>query len=282
MVDILQDSLGNGAKGHSVTWQPIKAICATCQTAFEGRAAIVDGIEAYRPENCPECAAELLAQERRQVAQDKLADACEKELQVWMRECGCPFDLLTKSFSNFDAKAQPRAFKVISGYDFREGKSIILASQDYGIGKTHLAAAAVNRILREISPARLVYDYYVQTVRCPVYFTTEPRMLDRIRATFNDGHTETEEQVYRRLETVPLLIIDDVGKLKPRDPNFLQGVYFRIMDTRSTNKRPIIMTTNLTLEELEQHLGGATADRLRGMCGPDNIIIMKGHSYRRR
>jgi DNA replication protein DnaC len=244
--------------------------------------AVIDGAESYRTEHCPECAAELLAQERRQEAQEKLAEACGQQQQAWIKECGCPIELIKRSFENFDQKAQPRAFRAMSGYDFKAGRSILLASVDYGIGKTHLAAAVVNRILREEPPARLAFGYYVQLLRCPVLFITENQMLARIRATFNDG-AETEEQVYRHLETVPLLIVDDVGKLRPRDSSFLQGVYFRVIDSRCTHNRPVILTTNLDVSkgELEAHIGGASADRLRGMCGKENMVLMSGRSYRR-
>jgi DNA replication protein DnaC len=266
-----------------VTWSQALINCAVCGTEFEARVAQIDGVEAYRAENCSGCAAELLAQERRQEAQEKLADACEKQQQVWIKECGCPIELLKRSFANFDQKAQPRAYKVMSAYDFKAGKSVLLASTDYGVGKTHLAAAVVNRILLEESPARLVHNYYVQLLRCPVYFTTESQMLARIRATFDDSRIETEEQVYRQLETVDLLIVDDVGKLRPRDSSFLQGVYFRVIDSRCTHNRPVILTTNLdvTKGELEAHIGGASADRLRGMCGKENMVLMSGKSYRR-
>lgn len=264
-------------------WNKAPSNCGICGTAFEARVALVDGVESYRTENCPDCAAELLAQERRQEAQEKLAQACEQQQQVWIKECGCPVELIKRSFDNFDAKAQPRAFKVVSGYDFKAGKSVLLASTDYGVGKTHLAAAVVNRILREEPPARLAHSYYVQLLRCPVYFTTESQMLARIRATFDDSKTETEEQVYRQLETVDLLIVDDVGKLRPREASFLQGVYFRVIDARCTHNRPVILTTNLDVSkgEFEAHIGGASADRLRGMCGKENMVLMSGRSYRR-
>ncbi len=277
------DSLATDRPTHSVTWCRKATNCGICGSEFSARVAVIDGAESYRTEHCPDCAAELLAQERRQEAQDRLARACEAQQQAWIKECGCPIELIKRSFDNFDAKAQPRAFKVMSGYDFKAGKSVLLASVDYGIGKTHLAAAVVNRILREEPPARLAHSYYVQLLRCPVYFTTESQMLARIRATFDDSKTETEEQVYRQLETVDLLIIDDVGKLRPRDGSFLQGVYFRVIDARCTHNRPVILTTNLDVAkgEFEAHIGGASADRLRGMCGKENMVLMSGRSYRR-
>ena len=254
-----------------------------CGAEFLARVALIDGVESYRTEHCPECAADLLAKERREEAEKKLAQASLEQQQVWIKECGCPIELIKRSFENFDHRPQTRAYKIMSGFDFKAGKSALLASTDYGVGKTHLAAAVVNRILRDEPTARLAYGYYVQLLRCPVYFTTEAQMLARIRATFDDSRVETEEQVYRQLETVDLLIIDDVGKLRPRDASFLQGVYFRVIDSRCIHNRPVILTTNLdvTKGEFEAHVGGASADRIRGMCGKENLVLMSGKSYRR-
>jgi DNA replication protein DnaC len=106
--------------------------------------------------------------------------------------------------------------------------------------------------------------------------------MDRIRATFNDGARETDEEIYLQLERVRLLIVDDVGKRTPRDLSFTQQVWFRIIDGRYRAQRPLVLTTNLLPNELDQHIGGACADRLMEMCGASGLIAMKGTSYRRR
>jgi len=118
---------------------------------------------------------------------------------------------------------------------------------------------------------------------CPVHLTTEQKLLNRIRQTYNqrDEEGETEEDVFSALERFHLLIIDDVGKVRPRDYSFLQGVYFRIIDDRYTEEDNIILTTNLDLAELETHIGGASSDRLREMAGKQGFIKMTGKSERR-
>jgi DNA replication protein DnaC len=42
---------------------------------------------------------------------------------------------------------------------------------------------------------------------------------------------------------------------------------------------PIIITTNLDVVRIEEHIGGACADRLVQMCGK-NFVRMTGKSYR--
>jgi DNA replication protein DnaC len=194
---------------------------------------------------------------------------------------------MDKTLDNFERKYQERAFDVISRYDWSKenAKSIVLLSPEwYGAGKTHLVCGLVHRIINTAESAYINSEGFIKRRRCPVYFTTETDLLLRIRSTYNrqpgdDG--EREEGIYNKLNRYQLLIIDDVGKVKPRDYAFLQQVYYRIIDSRYVNEQPIILTTNLRANDLEAHIGGSCADRLREMAG-SNFVVMKGESYRKK
>lgn len=134
-----------------------------------------------------------------------------------------------------------------------------------------------------ISEAAVVDKYGITLRSCPVLYTNEAHLLPRIRDTYNnDRKSETEEEIYRDLASTKLLIIDDVGKTRPRDLSYLQTVYYRIIDDRYALNKRIILTTNLIMSALEEHLGGAVTDRLREMCGKGGFIKMAGVSYRKR
>ena len=157
------------------------------------------------------------------------------------------------------------------------------------MGKTHLVCALVNRLIQDKKEESVVlHDGSIRFRSCPAFFVQENMLLARIRDTFNSGLTiedegyENEEMIYRELEKTPLLIIDDVGKVRPKDYSFLQGVYFRVIDSRYNEGKSIIITTNLNYDELEVHIGGACADRLREMAGKAGFIVMTGKSYRAR
>lgn len=291
-VDILQDSLVTGREGHSVTWRDERRTCS-CGAVFEARIAAIDGVDVYSAEQCRKCWDETVRLERIAEAQVRLAEASTARAKTWVTECNCPPQLLAKTFDGFDKKRQPAAHKLMSSWEWKADKGVVLWSDGYGVGKTHLCGALVGKILQTEKAARLVRDFYVQEFRCPVYFTTEPQLMDRIRATFSgkpESNQEwnprgssgqaTDEDIYRELSMVKVLVVDDVGKVRPRDPSFLQGVYYRIIDGRYTAGLPIVITTNLSLAELEAHVGGASADRLSEMCGR-NFVKMSGESYRR-
>ncbi len=208
----------------------------------------------------------------------------------WKVACNLPVLFSKKTFANFERGLQPKAYDLIKNYKRESGQSIVLLSSNlYGVGKTHLVAALVNDLIEKIEPA-VFYpdDCSIRYRLCPAYFTAENNLLARVRDTFNSGLVlgdedyENEEMIYHELGNTPLLLIDDVGKVHPRDYSFLQGVYFRIIDSRYTNQKPIILTTNLSFTELENHIGGACADRLVEMAGREGFIIMAGKSYRQR
>lgn len=259
------------------------AKCVDCGELFEQVVYIrPDDSEVAPDPRCRECSAEHERLERHaehiretQRISDERRDewraALSHELQDRFRAA---------SFDSFDSKLQPAAFKALSSWG---GQSLTIASppKTYGVGKTHLVSALASRLVETMDAAVSVQGYVVRLPR-PVIFTTEPLLMDRIHATFSDGVREPVEQVYMELERVRLLIIDDVGKRRPRDPSFTEQVWFRIVDGRYKANRPLILTTNLLPSELEEHIGGAAADRMGEMCGQKGMVVMKGQSYRRQ
>jgi len=161
-------------------------------------------------------------------------------------------------------------------------KSLVLFSESsWGVGKTHLACSIGHRVL----------DLWQgKPGLCPVRFISEPQLFMDITGTYNYSQDEratkpSETDIIRRMITVPLLILDDVGKRKPADPRFVQRVLFSIIDGRYNYNRPIVMTANLNPEGLARYLGGgdsdeAILDRLIGMCG-GGFTRMDGQSKRR-
>ncbi len=244
---------------------------------------VIDDVPRESRHLCQECL------DKKHLAEYEAAQKAELERlnaqprTEWIADSHIPIKFRGKTFENFDPQLQRRAFEVMQGYTGEKG--IVLSSPDlYGVGKTHLAAALAMRIIQKTDVA--VIRDGIRLRACPVYLEVEASVLMRIRAT-NNHHTnddeveyETEEDVYRDLIHVRHLIIDDVGKVRPKDYSFLQGVYFQIIDGRYNAERPIILTTNLSFEELENHIGGACADRLKEMCA-GNLIKMVGKSQRR-
>jgi DNA replication protein DnaC len=264
-----------------MTWKKIHRNCDVCGLDYEANVRVCGSDEYIINSTCGQVCREKRMQEyQKNRALQELPLEIPKVFEKWNSECGNLGKFWTASFENFDHKLQPKAYKVMRGYN---GDSIVLLSPDlYGVGKTHLAAALVNHLLATAEKAMITAYFEIHKHPCPVYFTTEPDLLSRIKQTYNtkDLEAENEKAIYDSLSRFDLLIIDDVGKTTTRDKSFLQSVYFKVINQRYNNELPIILTTNLSYSELEAHIGGACADRLREMCPKENFVKMTGVSYR--
>lgn len=113
-----------------------------------------------------------------------------------------------------------------------------------------------------------------------------PTFLDRIRATYDRAHTDGgpgETDVMRSAVGVDLLVLDDLGKV----PLTAWGreKLFTLVNERDVHERRTIVTTNLAPDQLGEHVGDATLDRIRGnakdaVSGESFVIEMSGASSR--
>ncbi len=78
----------------------------------------------------------------------------------------------------------------------RERKGWLVLSGPSGSGKTALAAAVANHCLRE---------------GIPTLFMPVPDLLDHLRAAFSPGSEISYDELFERVRTVPLLVLDDLG-----------------------------------------------------------------------
>jgi DNA replication protein DnaC len=237
-----------------------------------------------RPYYCPECKAKKdqadEAERRRQLAEQR-----QLTVQEWRRGCGIPPELAMKKFGNFEKGRQIDAYNDAEawakGFDLENPRgypSLIFYSDEPGLGKTHLM----------VSIANYLFDHWLGAPgrrRSPVLFVKGPQLVRRIRYTYNlspeDYAHEREEDVYREITGVPLLMLDDVGKENPS--KFTRETYWYIIDERVTSGLPVIITSRLPLggdDSLAQLMGKDTVDRLYGMTRGE-VTEMTGKSYRR-
>ncbi len=238
---------------------------------------------------CPTCRAKYEEAEKQRVLNNKQAQL-EDTRHKWRSTCGIPLRFASSRFEGFDLNVD-RTIKQVYNECMKftnefscvapqKSKSVLMYSKNvWGVGKTYLVCAVANAVLDKWND---------EITRCPIRFASEPQLLLRVRSTYNrqnnGEYRETEDDIYKELVTAPLLILDDVGKEEVADPRFVQRVLFSIIDGRYQNMLPIIVTTNLTPDELDAHLGGdrgnsASMDRLMEMT--DNVFYeLMGKSYR--
>ncbi len=130
-----------------------------------------------------------------------------------------------------------------------EGRGIWFRG-DVGTGKTTLAMLVSAEALRT-GHSVAIYSL--------------PRLLGLLRETFNDESEASLSELLDRLAAVELLHIDDVGA-EQTSPWVLEQLY-TIVNTRYEDRRSVVITTNLNVEELREQIGDRTVSRLVEMCG---------------
>ncbi|MDR0434991.1 MAG: ATP-binding protein [Gracilibacteraceae bacterium] len=125
----------------------------------------------------------------------------------------------------------------------------LMLTGDVGTGKTFLAACIANEII-------------AQSGR--VLFLIVPDLLDQLRASF-DGDSQTRErEIMDQARSVPVLILDDLGAHNYTE--WVSGRIYTILNYRLNEQLPTVVTTNLTLPDIEDCLGNRAVSRLVLLC----------------
>ena len=119
----------------------------------------------------------------------------------------------------------------------------LLLQGGYGCGKTHLAAAIAN---------------FAVEMGVPTLFLTVPDLLDMLRFSYDSADT-TFENRFNEIRNSSLLILDDFGTQNAT--GWAQEKLFQIINYRYINKLPLVITTNLNLDDIEARFRSRLSDR---------------------
>ena len=231
--------------------------CGKCHTPKQHRGEFL-GIVKIVPCICKCRAAELQAEER-QKEQEKLQERIKRQRKAGFLES----DMQHWTFSADDG-ADPRIMRAAKKYvdnfaQFKEqGKGLLLYG-GVGTGKTFAAACIVNALID----------------------TGKPCLMTNFSRVLNTLWDIEEKQAYiDSLNKFDLLVLDDLGT--ERRSEYAQENVFNVIDARYRAKLPLIITTNLSIEEIKKpdSVGNSRIyDRVLEMCHP---VEVNGHSRRRK
>lgn len=222
---------------------------------------------------CPSCAEERAKQE---VAEEQARKARERSIirmEAMLGRAALPPRFAGLSFDSYAVEPgnarQAHNWAVCRDYaenfpERRQNSDGLLLMGFKGTGKTHLAAAIVNHVIREHGMSAV--------------YTVITRMFRRLKSTFNRNSEETEAQVIHAYATPDLLVLDEVGLGYCSDTEL--GHLFEVINERYERCLPTILVTNLaTGEELETWVGERTMDRLRD---GGRALLFDWESWRKR
>ena len=134
-----------------------------------------------------------------------------------------------------------------------------------GTGKTFLSFCIANYLI----------ERYVPTIAI-----SSIGILSRIKETYSSYGKEGEAEIIRTIQNADLLVLDDLGA--ENNTEWSKEKLYEIVDFRYRNEKPIVITTNLSMDALKNKLTGEdgvsrTYDRIIEMCQP---VEIKGESKR--
>lgn len=137
----------------------------------------------------------------------------------------------------------------------------LLLFGDVGTGKSFFAGCIANALLDQ---------------DVPVLMTSFPTILNRLSGVYPEERAE----FIHGLNDYDLLIIDDLGV--ERSTEFAMEQMFEVIDRRYRSGKPMIITTNLSLEQLRNPPDLAHAriyERILERCAP---ILFSGENFRKQ
>ena len=182
-----------------------------------------------------------------------------------IEQAGIPQEFYSLTLSNFnldlytDGKqkeiatdALKKASTYVRNYskmrqDIQNTKGLYIYSSKRGSGKTRLAASIANNLMKREN--------------LNVVFITSIDLLSSIKKCYSRESEENENDVVNKYCTVNVLVIDDIGAEK--SSQFVNEMFFRILDTRMKNFRTTIFTSNLSRDD--EKYEDRISDRLRRM-----------------
>lgn len=245
-----------------------------CSTHGAWRNPVLKQLADKMAGRCPECDREALAaKDRDQLQAQRTAVAGKRDSRMRQVLDGAeiPKRFAGRSFENYrlldeggapQADALNRATKFAQNFPkvMERGANFVFCGKP-GAGKTHLACAIANHVMRTFGASAL--------------FITVFDAIQRVKSTYGDK-SQSERAVMQAFTEPDLLILDEVGVQFGTD--FEKVIITDLINRRYNDMRPTIILSNLDEAELSAFLGERIMDRM--FEGGGGVIGFGWGSYR--
>ncbi len=112
-----------------------------------------------------------------------------------------------------------------------------------GSGKTHMAAAIVDRVIERGEPA---------------LFFSVADLLDQLRASYQEDAELSYDRLFDQIRGAPLLVLDDLGAYS--DTPWAREKFYQLISHRFHAALPTVFTCDRAPEEIDARLGSRLTD----------------------
>lgn len=176
-------------------------------------------------------------------------------------------------------RAMPPRFKDLKPNDrtldfILESNKSFLLTGNVGAGKTRYLLEVILAYVVRQEMRRLWLDGIPEVKQATVqkHFLTVTDVLRKIKESFDHGGSD---RILDHLINTPILFLDDLGAEKASE--WVKEQLYNVINERYNWCRPVLITTNLSIQEIAQNYGDRMASRLVEMC---DVKKFDGKDYR--
>jgi len=218
---------------------------------------------------CQQCAEEKRAEADRIEQEKMIRENTRRSIEARVGRSCIPPRFADRTFANYRVSSaeQKQALNICRKYaenfpaHAQRGRSLMLLG-NVGTGKTHLAAAIGNHLVREFSLAAL--------------YVTAGSVIRHVKSSFDRDTSHNEVQAYQLFATPDLLILDEIGVQNATE--FERTVMFELINSRYEAMKPTVVISNRGRDELATYMGDRVVDRLRENGG--KLVLFTWESQR--
>jgi len=223
----------------------------------------------------------------------------DRLITVWA-SYGIPKKFINARFDNYYPRNNEQKASVDKCREYAEqdindiigGKGLFLHCPVTGTGKTHLAVATVYAIIAanvggfgyKNKPSEFTSYEESQLInlyngRYTAGFVNVTDLLTTLQESYSGDERAQQKAVYmlHRAKVDDLLIMDDIGAMKPTE--WVESQLYNLVDLRYRMERPMIFTSNCTMDDLEKKVGKRVVSRIFEVT--DGVYV-PGPDFRKR
>jgi DNA replication protein DnaC len=167
---------------------------------------------------------------------------------------------LDKNFESFNSTIHGVQRAYLRALEYaKQPRGWLVLLGNFGCGKTHLAAAIANQLLR---------NHY------QVLFAVVPDLLDHLRSTFGPSSEVEYDQRFEDIRDAQVLILDDLGT--ENASGWAREKLFQIINHRYNYAMPTVITSNRAPKDIDPRIFSRISDRALSQ----DLILIEAEDFR--